>query len=37
MKRLLFIGVIALLTGSCGDKPELTLSGLDPKDFQAEV
>ncbi|KAA6341208.1 Aldose 1-epimerase [termite gut metagenome] len=37
MKKLLFIGVIALLIGSCGDKSELTLSGLDPKNFQAEV
>ncbi|KAA6319959.1 Aldose 1-epimerase [termite gut metagenome] len=38
MKKLLFIGVIALLTSSCGgDKPELTLSGLAPKNFQAEI
>jgi aldose 1-epimerase len=37
MKKLLLIGVVALLISSCGDKPELTLSGLDPKNFQAEI
>ncbi|KAA6327304.1 Aldose 1-epimerase [termite gut metagenome] len=37
MKKLLFIGVITLLVCSCDDKPGLTLSGLDPKNFQAEV
>ncbi|KAA6310780.1 Aldose 1-epimerase, partial [termite gut metagenome] len=37
MKKLLFIGVITLLVCSCDDKSGLTLSGLDPKNFQAEV
>ncbi|KAA6352589.1 Aldose 1-epimerase [termite gut metagenome] len=37
MKKLLFIGIVALLICSCGDKSGLTLSGLDPKNFQTEV
>ncbi|KAA6334311.1 Aldose 1-epimerase [termite gut metagenome] len=37
MKKLLFMGIVTLLVGSCGDKSELTLSGLDPKNFQTEV
>ncbi|NDV66204.1 aldose epimerase family protein [Bacteroides sp. 224] len=40
MKKLLLpLGIAALMMSSCGSKPasELTLSGLNPKDFQTEV
>lgn len=40
MKKLLLpIGIAAMMLTSCGNQPkeELTLSGLNPKDFQTEV